>query len=133
MRIRAVAALLILITFPASAAAVEDAVCLTCHPNARSQNPESPHLLVRSAEEKPPVSCEACHGDGGRHVQEGGGAKSIRSFKGQPAAEVCMTCHHSKHVADWKASRHAQVSVDCIDCHTIHRIKDPQKACKDCH
>jgi hypothetical protein len=133
MRKGTVAALLLLTAFPASSAPVEDVVCLSCHPNARAQNSESPHLKTRSAEEKSPVSCETCHGDGARHVQEGGGAKSIRSFKGHPAAEVCMTCHQSKHVADWKASRHAQVSVDCIDCHAIHRVKDPQKACKDCH
>ena len=132
-RISVLAALLLLTALPARPAPVEDPVCLSCHPDARKQNPESPHLRAASPEDKSPIHCESCHGDGARHVQEGGGASSIRSFKGHGAADVCTTCHKSKHVADWKTSRHAQVSVDCIDCHAIHRVKDPRKACQDCH
>jgi hypothetical protein len=121
MRIGLIAALLLLNAVRASPAPVDDPVCLSCHQNARTQNPDSPHLKVRSPEEKSLLRCETCYGDGARHVQEGGGVQSIRSFKGHPAADLCMTCHHSKHIADWKSSRHAQVSVDCIDCHAIHR------------
>jgi hypothetical protein len=79
------------------------------------------------------VRCAACHGDGSRHVETEGDPQAIRSFKGKPAAEVCVPCHQSPHVAEWKASRHAQVGVDCIDCHAVHTARDPGRSCKNCH
>lgn len=110
---------------PQKAGPTGDDVCLSCHGGAVARNPESPHL-------RPPPRCEPCHGDGSKHA-ETGDPKAIRSFKSQPAAEVCVACHQSPHVAEWKASRHAQVGVDCIDCHAVHTRKDPQQACKGCH
>jgi hypothetical protein len=110
---------------PEKAAPSGDDACLSCHGEAVAGDPQSPHL-------RPPPSCEPCHGDGSKHAKTGD-PKAIRSFKSQPAAEICVTCHQSRHVADWKASRHAQVGVDCIDCHAVHTLRDPQQTCKGCH
>lgn len=99
--------------------------CLSCHEQATARNPDSPHF-------KASVSCESCHGDGARHA-EAGDPKLIRSFKGNPAAETCVTCHDDQHVKEWKASRHRQVAVDCADCHLVHRVKDAKAACSSCH
>lgn len=129
-RLFACLALLALAAFPGlskppKAEPAGNEACLSCHEKTAAGNPDSPHL-------RSPVRCEACHGDGSKHA-ETGDPKTIRSFKGHPAAELCMSCHQSRHVADWKASRHAQVGVDCIDCHSVHSRKDPQQACKGCH
>jgi hypothetical protein len=102
-----------------------DEICLSCHQGAVASNPKSPHL-------QPPPRCASCHGDGSKHAGTGD-PKLIRSFKGKPAADVCVTCHQEQHVAEWKASRHAQVGVDCIDCHAIHVMKNPKDSCKSCH
>jgi hypothetical protein len=110
---------------PPQAEPVGNEVCLSCHEKIAAGYPESPHL-------KPPVRCESCHGDGAKHA-ETGDPKAIRSFKSQPAAAVCTGCHKSRHIEEWKASRHAQVGVDCIDCHDVHTRKDPQQSCKGCH
>jgi hypothetical protein len=123
-------ALLVIVTLPGAAETQKaepsgNEVCLSCHEKTAAGNPESPHL-------RSPVRCDSCHGDGAKHA-ETGDPKAIRSFKSHPAAEVCMSCHKSRHVADWKASRHAQVGVDCIDCHAVHALKDPKQACKGCH
>ena len=110
----------------AESAAPGNEACLSCHQEAVARNPESPHWKA------PAVRCESCHGDGAKHAAEGD-PKAIRSFKGKPAAEVCRTCHKDRHVEEWKASRHAQVGIDCIDCHAIHTVKDPKKSCQECH
>jgi len=108
-----------------AALAVENDTCLTCHPQVATGNPRSPHL-------RPPVRCESCHGDGARHA-ESADPKLIRSFKGNPAAAVCTTCHQDQHVAEWKASRHHEVGIDCADCHAVHAEKNPKETCKSCH
>lgn len=111
----------VLATEPAAADA-----CLSCHEQAVTRHPASPHF-------KAPVLCGSCHGDGARHA-ETGEAKLIRGFKGgQPAAAVCTTCHTGQHITEWKASRHYQVGVDCVDCHTVHLVKDVKESCKGCH
>jgi hypothetical protein len=126
MRRSAIAIILALLSSSAVAAdPVANEVCLACHGGVQAGNPASPHL-------KAPVRCESCHGDGARHA-ETGDPKLIRSFKGKPAAEVCTTCHQDQHVAEWKASRHHEVGIDCADCHTAHLQSDPKDSCKRCH
>lgn len=99
--------------------------CLSCHEQAITRNPESPHF-------KAPQRCESCHGDGSRHA-ETGDPKLIRGFSGKPAAEVCVTCHDDQHITEWKASRHREVGVDCADCHATHVVKDAKTSCQNCH
>jgi hypothetical protein len=118
----AVIVLALSLWLPAAAGAAD---CLSCHEQATARNPDSPHF-------KAPVSCESCHGDGVRHA-ETGDPKLIRSFKGNPAAETCVTCHDDQHVKEWKTSRHRQVAVDCADCHAVHGVKDAKAACSSCH
>jgi hypothetical protein len=117
---------------PAVSETVGNEACLSCHREAVARNPESPHLRAPAAGQASAVNCESCHGEGAKHAADGD-PKAIRSFKGKPAADVCGTCHQSPHVAEWKASRHAQVGVDCIDCHAVHSVKDPKKSCQECH
>lgn len=126
MKRSAITILLALLPWTALAAdPVANEVCLTCHGSATTGNPDAPHF-------KTPVRCESCHGEGARHA-ESGDPKLIRSFKGKPAADVCTTCHQDQHVAEWKASRHHEVGVDCTDCHAVHNPKDPKASCKSCH
>jgi hypothetical protein len=120
--------MIVLILLPSAAFAadpVANEVCLTCHDHATTGHPSSPHF-------KAPLRCESCHGDGAKHA-ESGDPKLIRSFKGKPAADTCTSCHKDQHVAEWKASRHHEVGVDCADCHAVHVQKDPKASCKSCH
>lgn len=109
-----------------SASAGKD-VCAGCHQDAAVQFDRSAHqYLVLKEGGNQYAGCEACHGSGVKHVEAGGGADSIRSFKAisdRDAAEACLSCHRTGHAMEWAGSAHQLSGVTCTDCHRIHQAR----------
>ncbi|WP_455198918.1 DmsE family decaheme c-type cytochrome [Kaarinaea lacus] len=95
------------------------------------------------------LQCESCHGPGRAHATEprvGFKRAKIISFgaKGSvsPAEQnqQCTQCHNgSSHVA-WEGSAHEVQNILCVDCHVLHKRKDPvldktlqPNKCYTCH
>lgn len=95
------------------------------------------------------LQCESCHGPGRAHATEpkvGFKRAKIISFdtEGSVSPEEqnrqCTQCHNdNKHLA-WAGSTHETSNVMCVDCHTLHKRKDPvldrthqADACYRCH
>ncbi len=110
---------------PAAPAGKE--VCAGCHDTLAAQFDRSVHseLVLKEAGARTP-GCEACHGNGAKHVEAGGGVDTIRSFTSVPeneAARACLACHRDGHAMNWAGSDHAMNGVSCLDCHKIHQSR----------
>jgi DmsE family decaheme c-type cytochrome len=94
--------------------------------------------------------CEACHGPGGAHVEQGGGkgVGGLRTFANNDPAEiaednrVCLTCHEGGKQMHWRGSQHASRDIGCTSCHTLMTQKSPRNlmsastemnTCGSCH
>jgi DmsE family decaheme c-type cytochrome len=118
--------------------------CLTCHEqqaykgtgHARVANPRTPAAAQ---------GCESCHGPGQAHVDSGGDAALIGSYKTMTpdtASETCTTCHNRQNHGLWDGSAHDRRDMSCMSCHSIHSPKSEQwallaenetKLCVTCH
>jgi predicted CXXCH cytochrome family protein len=69
------------------------------------------------------VGCEACHGPGAAHAEEGDPLKII-SFKKMPAkqvSETCLSCHAGREEHNnFRRGEHWRNDVGCNDCHSAH-------------
>ena len=69
------------------------------------------------------TGCEACHGPGKAHIEEGDPAKIV-SFKNKPSketSETCLTCHAGKEEHNnFRRGEHWRNDIGCIDCHSPH-------------
>jgi DmsE family decaheme c-type cytochrome len=120
--------------------------CSICHDEQATAIAASPHRVL-SAESRPEAErgCEACHGPGGKHADEGGAVfDGLRTFaKSLPAAErsaPCLSCHGgASKLHDFRTSEHALAGLACPDCHRIHAQaehllrKPPPDLCYGCH
>ncbi len=92
------------------------------------------------------LQCEACHGPGKKHADNGGGPDGINSFKSssfltpQQRNKYCLACHENGARIGWHGSVHDSNNVACSDCHKIHAAHDPVLAkatqpevCYKCH
>jgi DmsE family decaheme c-type cytochrome len=89
--------------------------------------------------------CEGCHGPGKAHVESGGEAELIGSFKKMAAkdsAEVCLSCHETGKQQHWRSSVHEMRGLACTTCHSVHSAKSDNallhvaivdQACSNCH
>src|SRR6266478_2930443 len=61
---------------------VSNDACKTCHPIIWSTFYKNPHFKSIASGKEPPEStgCQGCHGPGGKHVDNGGGAETIVAF-----------------------------------------------------
>ncbi|MGH7896067.1 MAG: DmsE family decaheme c-type cytochrome [Candidatus Binatia bacterium] len=132
-----------------AAAYAGDEVCTTCHDDAATSYASTIHarVLGDSARPEPDRGCEACHGPGSVHAEEGGGkgVGGLRAFvREEPAstrAAACLRCHGGRSALhDFLAGEHAISRVACTDCHAMHAPKaDPLLAratpelCYGCH
>ena len=69
------------------------------------------------------TGCEACHGPGKAHLEEGDPAKII-SFKNKSSKEIsetCLTCHAGKEERNnFRRGEHWRNDIGCTDCHSAH-------------
>ena len=95
------------------------------------------------------LQCESCHGPGRAHATEpkvGFKRARIISFgtKGSVSPveqnNQCIQCHNNNQHLSWVGSAHETQNVLCVDCHTLHKRKDPvldktqqANACYTCH
>ena len=113
------------IDVPADATYVGSEDCVMCHEEIGEFYIHSPHAPERglSVPGRPEVfGCEACHGPGSLHVDEGGdgwimNVDALDALDDLSRANMCTQCHISMdlHYAD---SPHAGTEVSCADCHT---------------
>jgi formate-dependent nitrite reductase cytochrome c552 subunit len=71
------------------------------------------------------TGCEACHGPGKAHVEEGDPTKII-SFKNKSSKEIsetCLTCHAGKEERNnFRRGEHWRNDIGCTDCHSSHEL-----------
>ena len=88
--------------------------------------------------------CESCHGPASKHIDDEDPSEII-SFKSkkitpQEKSAICLKCHTSGELTDWRGCRHEMSNVACTDCHVVHKKtgryslaqKEPQ-LCYRCH
>ncbi len=129
----ALVSLVCIVAWPLMAA--DGPTCADCHDEVAAGMAGNVHMQIKSFEvQGHTVGCQACHGDGPKHMEEGD-PSLIRTFKDPTAAdtEACMECHESKGLPEWHASTHAAEGVTCLDCHTIHTATNALDTCKNCH
>ncbi|RME31556.1 MAG: DmsE family decaheme c-type cytochrome [Candidatus Zixiibacteriota bacterium] len=128
---------------PGRAQGVTDDVCSGCHDDIATAFANTAHGAYLA--DRPDLAdhkCEACHGSGVAHAEEGNPSKILNpakmdQFSGKP---LCLNCHRDEHLDDWLASPHAQADVNCTACHSVHeaytgavtRTQTPD-LCYGCH
>ncbi len=117
-----------------------DQTCLECHEDQMLPTSNVHHRImsfelvggVRSG-------CEACHGPGGAHMEEGDPSKifSFANATPEESSQACLTCHKSLQAMDFNLGDHATNEVGCSDCHSTHSesglVKSDPELCMDCH
>lgn len=135
---------------PESASYVgDDETCAMCHDEKAEQLKKTPHgwALTNTKLEPAKRGCEACHGPGQTHADEGGG-KGIGNLQNFAAARpaavrsaVCLKCHsRSEALHSFHSAAHVLSGIACTDCHRAHdfsadpllRVPTPE-LCYGCH
>ncbi len=120
------------------AVAATDEDCAMCHDDVAESWSLTPHSLDRA--DAP--TCESCHGDGDRHIEEGGDPEYIMVPRGVDGARTCQSCHSDLHSAFEGGEVHLARGVACESCHRVHPEEPPRQAllvaapndlCADCH
>jgi len=120
--------------------------CGDCHTDTVAAFAKNPHARPgkRGQKADPEEACSTCHGDGTKHIEAGGDASLIQTFKGMEGAELCLSCHEkaTEH-ASFTTGFHANsATVNCLSCHSMHSpaktsefllAKDPGPLCQTCH
>lgn len=98
-----------------------DPACLDCHTTGFSP--------VTGEYDAEGVTCEACHGD----IPEGHPPAPVDLSR---ANAVCAECHTVTQ-AEFRASHHAEVGMECTSCHYAHtnglRMETELQQCLNCH
>ena len=124
-------------------------MCVACHAEAAESYDKTTHAAALADESRPePLrGCEACHGPGSVHAEEGGGkgVGGLRAFlRGERATDrsaACLKCHAgAESLHAFKASEHGLAAVACTDCHRMHGgtrerllVKKTPELCYGCH
>ncbi|MEO8436207.1 MAG: DmsE family decaheme c-type cytochrome [Pyrinomonadaceae bacterium] len=101
--------------------------CKDCHEDQFKAFSHTSHAeLAKIGSWKGKVTgCEACHGPGKAHAEEGDPAKII-SFKNMSAkntSETCLACHAGKEEHNnFRRGEHWRNDVGCTECHSPHGI-----------
>ncbi|WP_153912962.1 cytochrome c3 family protein [Shewanella sp. TC10] len=67
------------------------------------------------------AGCEACHMDG------------------EPSADMayenqtCIDCHGGLDSIEGEIHQQHDGVLDCLTCHIVHEVQDPNDTCADCH
>jgi DmsE family decaheme c-type cytochrome len=112
--------------------------CATCHDEIAANFAHTVH----AAKDRGGPTCATCHGNGDRHMEEGGEAALIGKPEGQDLETLCLTCHRDVQTMFSRRSVHSGAEVTCISCHNIHTTDplQPQmlrqaanQLCASCH
>jgi predicted CXXCH cytochrome family protein len=99
--------------------------CKDCHEDQFKAFVKTSHSeLAKMGSWKNHVTgCEACHGPGKAHIEEGDPTK-IRSFKNKSSKEIsetCLTCHAGREERNnFRRGEHWRNDIGCTDCHSSH-------------
>ena len=114
--------------------------CADCHEELYAKFKTSIHGRLASFEAVGiKKGCEACHGPGSLHSEEGDPEKILKFGKLNYAekSEICLQCHTQSY---WRTSEHALNGNACSDCHKIHNpkekkllVKTEPSLCYECH
>lgn len=121
--------------------------CKTCHEDVFNGLQRTPHSKshVKDKAGVEAQACETCHGPGANHVESGGEAAKIFSFKGAAVDDVnhrCLSCHAREHEhSAFPESAHASAKLSCTSCHSPHHAKEQRALltekqpalCYSCH
>ena len=107
-------------------ATLGDAKCFACHKDHRASYPMSLHGGLGGEEDS--VSCEVCHGPGGKHLESGGEVEFIVQFGKLDAtagSKRCLSCHgkgakKGGHLDGFLESRWLAKGLGCTSCHQAH-------------
>jgi DmsE family decaheme c-type cytochrome len=132
----------------AAAGAGDDQVqtCAECHDELAAAFKKSAHAVIDSkglaGHAGAKFSCESCHGDLSKHLEEAEAGNIFAFKKTDPATaktKNCLACHNDTH-GDYFGSSHAKAAMDCGSCHSIHGKTKPMllkgssmKLCWSCH
>ncbi len=100
-------------------------VCKDCHEDQFKAFEKTSHAeLAKMGSWKSKVTgCEACHGPGKAHVEEGDPAKII-SYKNKSSKEIsetCLGCHAGREERNnFRRGEHWRNDIGCTDCHSPH-------------
>ncbi len=141
LSVGALLAVLPVTTMPAAAAEPTGvaADCAVCHDTLVPAFQQTPHALARP--DAP--DCTTCHGNGQKHMDEGGDPSLISVPSGHSGEQLCLKCHASMvHNAFSSGEAHSRADVSCFTCHNIHPSKPgpmpllrqpPDELCASCH
>jgi DmsE family decaheme c-type cytochrome len=125
--------------------------CKTCHEEIYTKFATTPHFATTMDAKLDAHKgvewhgCEACHGPGKEHVDNGGDKSKIFTFKDatpQQTSAPCLRCHqYTEEHGNYGRSMHLANGVACIDCHSPHEAKESQflmkqtapQLCYGCH
>lgn len=97
--------------------------CQKCHKEIVADFPASLHgRSVKFPNGSDAATCDACHGDGSKHLRTGEPADIHLPLERQ--TELCLSCHQkdqSRH--GWKGSAHDRKNMNCNSCHSTHHAK----------
>ena len=99
--------------------------CKDCHEDQFKAFSHTSHAeLSKISSWKDKVTgCEACHGPGKAHIEEGDPAKII-SFKNKSSkdiSETCLGCHAGREERNnFRRGEHWRNDIGCTDCHSSH-------------
>lgn len=111
-------------------------VCAACHDKEARSYHSGPHWKNEVGKGRGPgwQGCEACHGPGKEHVENGGDVTKIVRFdklSSQDASRRCLDCHElGEEHSNFLRSEHQKNNVGCISCHSVHAPKVERRLLK---
>ncbi len=121
-------------------------ICAECHEDACTDFKLVRHAQIKMGKwtdiaHQVETICANCHGDPEEHLQAGGSADTIFTFKktslALAKAQKCLNCHSGTR-SRFIASSHGKASMDCTNCHdelmkASLKRKSPTEICISCH
>lgn len=123
---------------PADAVIVGDETCSACHDEVSEEFQKNIHARLSVGNGN---TCEACHGPGSIHAEEGDPGLIYSSTKDFTVTgkNLCTDCHRGIAFDSWHGSTHFETAEGCSDCHKIHGqgknllVKPQPQLCFGCH